>query len=441
MASTHLNTTGSVTSPFETWAKANTAPTVTGLSAGDYLLVDSAYNTVQAGISLTFPGTPSSPNIVHSGTPGATSGETAYVAGALFASSTTTATFNGSYKARGITFQAQSASSHDLNIGTASGNCVTLDDCKIRHTGAGGSSTITMGSLGSGTGGYINIRNSTIKFASTGQTLALNQKVDIDGLTVESGSSNPTNFITVDTGGHAANIDIRGLDLTNFTSWSGNIFAASTYGGNKVKLRDVTFPAAGSPNLTGALKAGDHIEMWNYGSGSTSYKFWIEDYCYTAKDNTSIYVTGSSVSGQALSYKVDTSANCSVANVGRLYLGRVALNQTSGSYTEKVLIARDGSATAFLDSELYTECEYLGTSGKPMGVNVNDACDLLTQINSGGTAQASDSTPWTGLGGTNVTQKLDVVLNPKFGAYVDVYVCFVKASITAYVHPIPSIPV
>lgn len=430
-----LNTTGTgvggttwVTA-FTTWVAASGA-----MAAGDVLFVDSAFNTVPAGQTVTFPGTPASPNIIISGTPGSAGTMTAYVAGALLASSNTTFTVNGSFRAKGVTFNTQSGSSHDMLIGTATTNSVVLDLCALRSTGAGGSSRVYVGTFSTDVGSSFTAKNCTIKFGAAGQSLYPDRLCMFDGLTLESGGTSPTSFCTPAPGAHSGEIYFQALDLTNASAGI-NLVSAPTQSGIVVRFNDVRLPASWSGALAGTLKVGNHIEMWNGDNGNTNYKMKVLDYAYTANENTSIYVTGTTVAAQAMSIKVDTTANCSWASVGKVPLTPILVDQSSGTYTVTCEIARDGSATPYLNSDIWLEVEYLGTSSSTLGVVTDNACDLLTFVNSGGSNITSSAAAWTGLGGTNNTMKLQVTITPKKPGYILPKVCFAKASSTCYVDP------
>lgn len=436
MATIHLNTTGSNTSPYDTWAKAATtwATAVTGMVAGDVLAVDSAYTTLAAGINLTFPGTPANPNIILSGTPGVTSGLTAIVQGAICGSSTTTHVVSGSFIAKGVIFRSTSASSHDANFGTSSGNTIVLDNCTTEMTGAGGSSTYVLGATGSGVGSHLILRNHGFKLGSAAQYFNINMQVDVDGGSLLAGGTSPTNMFYPGASARTCQFTVQGLDLTNASAGI-NICNAPYAGATVCTFRDIKTPASWSGALVGTLKAGNRFEMWNGGNGNTNYSMKILDYTFTANENTSIYVTGTTVAAQAMSIKVDTTANCSRAAPAQMALLPVLVDQSSGTYTVTAEIARDGSSTAYLDSEVWLEVEYLGTTTSTLGVMADDACDILTQVNSGGTAQTTSTTPWTGLGGTNITQKCVVTITPKKPGYILPRICFAKPSSTFYVDP------
>lgn len=434
MAMIHLNTTGSNTSPYDTWAKAATswATAQAGMAAGDTLVVDKAFTTAVAGINLTFPGTPANPNLIIGGTPAATSGLSDSATGAAMTTSNTTFVCNGSYRMKSITLLSTSGSSHDMTICGASGNVQVYDTCAFNH-GSGGSSTIYIGATGSSQGSYALIRNSSFKLGSTGQTININNKIDIDGFAFTTGGSTPTTGIfTLASAAHTSELNCQSLDLT-LAGVGVILVVAPAFGGCHTVFRDVRLPASWSGTLAGTLKAGNRIEMWNGDNANTNYRCKILDYAVTINESTSIYVTATTVAGTSLSYKCDTTANCSLASVGKMALAPILVNQSSGTYTVTVEIARDGSATPYLNSDVWLEIEYLGTTSSTLGVVTDNACDLVTFVTSGGSNATSSSATWTGLSGTNNKMKLQVTITPKKPGYILPRVCMAKASSTFYV--------
>lgn len=436
MADRFLNTTGSNTSPYDTWAKAATAwsTVVTGSAAGDRFVVDTAFNTSVAGIALTFPGTPASPNQVLSVTPTGASGISSLTAGALCLTSNTSFSIVGSLYAYGITFQSSSGSSHDIGLCTSTTNVQILDTCSI-ISGSGGSSTVTLGATGASVGSSLTLVNTSFKFGAVGQTVNLNGEVFMLGGTLLSGGSSPTNFFNPGQGTRACKINSVGFDFNNCAAGF-NICSAQTSGGCTVTFSDFKLPASFSGALqAGTTKAGCRSEFYNGDNAATGYRFSIADYPGTATESASIYLTGTLTDGVAISDKIVTSANVKFPAAFKsrwLY----AYDAGAGSAkTATVQCARDGSATKYNDDEVWLEVECLGTSSFPLGVFSSDrVADVVAAAAAQATGVGTGS--WSGLSGTACSMALAASYTPRNTGYVRARVCMAVPSATLYYDPV-----
>lgn len=436
MADRHLNTTGSGTAGGTTWATAFTSwsAAVAAMSAGDVLYVDSAFNTAVTGINLTFPGTPANPNRILSGTPDTISGITALVAGADCASNNTTFSVVGSFYAYGIDFLSSSGSSHALSIGAGNGNVVVLDNCTIQHTGAGGGSTISLGTTSGNAGTHITLVDTGFKFGAAGQIVSLNSMIVMQGGSVLAGGTSPTTVFSPAGGQRACSVDSIGFDFSNCSS-TVNLTSVTLDGGSDILFADFRVPASwsGVP-VTGTTRAGMRAEFYAGDNSTGVHRYWIYDYPATEQESSSIYLTGTTVDGASISGKITCSANVAYP---QCYKSKwiYAYDAGAGSArTATVQCARDGSATVYDNDEVWLEVECLGNASYPLGVFSDDApADVLTAP----AAQTSSSASWTGLSGTNCKFELSVSYTPRLPGYVRARVCAaIPSSGVVYYDPV-----
>ena len=432
----HLNTTGSGTAGGTTWATAFTSWTaaVAAMVAGDVLNVDVAFNTSAAGLTLVFPGTAASPNQVLSGTPAVVSGLTALSAGAQLLSSTPTLVVTGSFYMYGVTLECSSASNSPVAFAGSTTNTEEFDTCKFRLSGNNGASGIILGSISASVGSQVRCTSCSFRFANAGQQIRVNSRVEFYSCSIESGGTSPTTLFSMGNGARGAVCIGIGFDFTNLSS-SANICAALISSSCSVLFSDCKMPASWSGVFqTGTTLVGCRSEFYAFDNAATSYRFSINDFPGSAREDATIYLTGSTTDGGNISDKFTTSANVvfPAAFRGRWYYQDVTT--TGSSKTGTVQCARNGSATPYKDNEVWMELEYFSSSGTPLGAFVSDrmADVLSTPAN-----QAAGTGPWTGLGGTNVLMALATTFTPQMVGYVRARVCVAVASISdLYVDPV-----
>jgi len=115
----------------------------------------------------------------------------------------------------------------------------------------------------------------------------------------------------------------------------------------------------------------------------------------------------------------------------------VQWNETVGSaITATIEIVHD-SVTNITDQQIWMEVQYLGTSGTPLALFVDDAAaDYITAA----ADQADSSASWTTTGLTNPnTQKLVVTFTPQEIGIIRCRVVLAKPSYTIYVDPLLTV--
>lgn len=442
MADIHLNTTGSNTAPYDTWAKAATtlATAVGGMAAGDNLLIDKAFTTSAAGVSVAFPGTPASPNRIYSGTPAAGSGLSDVSAGAKVVSSTTSFSVNGSVHGFLLEFEGTSASGTTLNMGIQGGNVQVWEDCYFNRPGTSNSGAVQFGASGSNLQSQVTLIRPSFRFGATGQNVRPHGLVDMFDVKFVSGT-NPTIIFAPATGGRGNTFRVFGMDCANL----GTTFAICNMGGDQqgsCQFSDIELPASWSGTFSsGTVRPNNCHDFFCADSADTQYRFWMTRYEGNIHEDAAVYLSGSTTDGGSISDVFETSANVAFPGAlkGRWYVVDVSSGLGS-SKTATIQCAMDGASTIPTDAEVWMELEFFGTSGVPLGKYTTDRCTPFAFLTSAATTHNSSSESWTGLGGTNCKFKLECTFTPEEAGYIRARVCTAMAS-NSQLHVDPNITV
>lgn len=429
MADRFIASTGSNTSPYDTWAKAATSFTTaaSGSAAGDRFIVDAGYSTSEAGITVTLPGTPANPNQIISATPGSGSAFTES-AGAIIQSSTTALTINGSYAASGVTFRGTSAPSHALTLHAGSGDVGVHESCKYEHTGGGTSSSIAIGCITAAQGSSVLLRNPTFKTGNGGQFVSVSGHIEVKGGSWASGGTLPNIAFKPSTSAKGVVFLVDGMDLSNFATTT---ILTSQQGGYVCRFRGITLPTGwgvttGFPITLANKVPGQQVELYDFMIGSTKWRQWIEDYAASIKSETTVKVTAN-----AHSLKVATTTNTNLGGVGAKLRDMHARLAGGVSKTLTVDLCTDN--VTLTDKEAILDVDFFNTSGSYL---YSRSTSNPAGLASSATNLTSSSTTWSTSGlSTPVRQKLELSITPAEDGYCIARVRAVKPSTTIYVDP------
>lgn len=443
MANKYLRSTdGSDADDGSTWAlaKAKIAAAITASASGDQIIVSQVHaETTGAAVTITMPGSITAPFRIACGNDAAEPP----TADATTASIKTTGGSDISIKASGdifgILFECGDASNFaNMNINTGTSpttNMQRYKDCLFRMSGAHPSAIFSIGSIGTSSITKTTFANSTFKFSSTSQYVGLGGTVEINGGGIESGGSTPVALFKAGGSGYSTNAVISGFDFSALAATVHLIKTPSNSQG-KIVLRDCKLPASWSGNLVQAAYSipDNRFEMWNCDSGNTNYKFWIEDWVGTIKQEATVIMTGGASDG-VTGYAMKMASNANASGRGGELVSPEIIQRvdTVGSSKTATLEILHDSTTNLTDDEVWIELSYLGTSGFPVDT-------VITDRKAGPFATAADQTAssatWTTTGLTNPNkQKLQVTFTPQVKGYVRARVFLAKASKTVYVDP------
>ena len=447
MATLYVRSTdGSDADNGTTWALAKA--TLAGVSAidsaGDTIYVSQSHAESTAGaVTFAGAGTTASPVKLLCGN------DAAEPPTALATTATVTATgasgaiaVGGAAYVYGITFIA--ATSITLNS-VAANTTQRLEQCSFQTTAAG--STGFIQTAGGSNQLYKTVlKNCTFKFANAANYVTCWGNLSIEGGSIVSGTTTPTNVFRFASDRTSSGLLCSGFDFSNLASTVNLCASATSIGSGKMVFRDCKLPASWSGSLvaSGLVGMGQRFEMHNCDSTDTNYRLWVEDYAGSIKQETTIIRTGGASDGTTgLSWKMVTSSNSSYPLVTLESPEIHVWNATTGSsLTATVEIVHDtnvaggqgaGTGSRFQNNEIWLEVMYLGTSGVPLGTWTSDApTDVLTAA----ADQTDSSETWTTTGLTTPqTQKLSVTFTAQEKGFVVAKVVMAKASKTIYVCP------
>lgn len=437
------NTTTTGTAVFttrlpSTWANATVSlgKAGGGSVAGDTVYVSHQHAETQASaMFFSFVGTQAAPIKVLCANDGAEPPTALATTATVTTTGTNAISFNNTTYAYfyGISFNAGTgAGSASL---TMTGQGMRYEACNFSLLASGSSGRVSLSNFG---GSWKTLLNCGFKFsnASQGITAGSGTTAYLDGCSLLSGGTSPSAFFV--TVGNAYTVIIRGLDLTNASAGI-NISSSSTV----CTVFDVInsrLPASWSGSLNSfSISDGSVWQMFNCDSADTNYRYRKATEYGTVQEETTLVRTGGASDGDTtISYKMvsNSSSEWPTFTLDSPKLFGKRITSTGSALTATVEILHD-SATNLDDDEIWLECMYLGTSGTPLALFVDDAAaDVLATP----AAQADSSETWTTTGMANPnTQKLSVTFTPQEKGVAVFVVRLALASKTVYIDPLVTI--
>ena len=426
--------TGSNTSPYETWAKAATtfATAIAQAStAGDIVAVDAA--SPPADIAATTTWTFAADIFVIASTNSGTATITPTTMGATTwlgysASAAYGITLAGAFKVKmyGLTFRAGTAGSAvAMSMSGTDGAAYEFENCYF-WANASSSARITFGGGGSSQNSITRLISPTFRFSSAGGGLTVGGAVEIQGGSVSSAGTAPTTLFAV----AIRLVSMRWLD-GDLSFVTGTLVGSQADNANdfhfiRPKLGSGVLPLA---TQTPANKSSGRVYIYNGASDGTDGQFAYYDALGSIVTDTGLKYTAGAA---GMSWKVTTTANASKTSPFtspwvNLY------NSATSSVTPRLEILRDGSATAYKDSEVYAEFSAKVTSGFMQGTYYTDR-QSLTDLAAGttGANQAAGTDTWDGENATHWAGKIDsgAALTPAEPGHIMGRVCVALASVT-----------
>jgi hypothetical protein len=420
-----------------TWADAFTTLAAAAAVdvAGDNIWVASDHSESTAGnVLLSWAGTAASPTRIisadkTSGAPPATMQAGASVA-ATGANNITV--FNSGFGyAFGITFGAGNGGTTGFVSVNGSTGDVVCEQCSFKLVGSGATARIN---LSNNPGGKSKLVDCTFKFASTSQAIRsgtlTGTSAQVTGGSILSGGSAIAQLLNPSDG---QTFLFDGFDLSNAAATADIVSGTSE--NVFVTLRNCKLPASWSGNLCSAvIGVGSIINLHGTDSTDTNYRLAKGTiYGNVVHETTLVRSDGASDGTTSLSWNMTSTADAEWNHQTLDSPEIVRWNETVGSAITATIEILHDSATNIQDDEIWMEMQYLGTSGVPLSLFVDDAAAdyLATPAD-----QADSSASWTTTGMTNPnTQKLSVTFTPQEKGFIHAVVKLAKASYTVYVDP------
>ncbi len=435
--------TGSNTSPYETWAKAATS-FQTGLTqastTGDEVRFDTANVPAAdkenaADVTYTLAGNCR----IICGTQSGASGITPAAMGTATWIGNSTANRSvllaGAFRAYifGLTIRTAGATADSIGWGASDDVHYEAEQCYLWNGNSNASAFLRLGhSAANSANCYLKFTTCTFRLGAVAQAIRIAANVEMVDCSLSSAGTAPTT--SVFNGSDSS--DAGGGRLTAIgCDWS--------YGGSCPLVGDVARPAQLFEFIQCKLGSGYTMLAAQTATNKSSGQVWVRD-CASGDDHglfgyadamgsvvsdTGIYYT-SGAAGQ--SWKVVTTAAASFSTpfvtpwISRYY--------TAQTTTPRLEILRNNSTAAYQDNEVSTERMAKDTSGSTKS---SFASDRMAVGGSAANQAAGDGLgSWTGEGGSAWSGKLDagsVVLAE--AGYVAMRFVFGAPIATAYVHP------
>lgn len=288
--------------------------------------------------------------------------------------------------------------------------------------------TFDIGDTGAATADIFNINNTGI--------------TEFEDCTILNGSNRTGSLFSIDY--RAAHVIVNGMDISSCTGTGFEIFAQRNNAAGVYIFQHLKLPATMIFYETGgSLSGGLEVVVSNSGNGLAPAQIDHKQTNGVMQEDTSIYRTGgASFNGTNASWSVTTESSCSYARPYRSPWIVVNVDST-GSKNFDIFITHDTTPSADLtDTEVYMELQYKDTSSSDEWVLVDDR---PTDIAGAGTAQDDDTTStWNGTGPSfTYKQRLrnTVTVNTTGIARARVCVCYPSIAAGDYFYIDPKVVV
>lgn len=413
------------------------------MAAGDRLFVSNNHaSSYAAHLTVSFPGTPASPNQVLCVSDAAAPPTALAATATVTTTGASDITWNGSQYCYGIELSAGSGAVNSyMNLGSAvaGGTTQTYKNCTFKLAATSANNKIFIGGVVANQPvSRVLWRNCSFNFtAAAHQVYTRMGDLEIQGLSALAGTTSPTTLFSTGSNQYRGRIIASGLDLTNLVA-AVNIFSAGVP--SIGSIRNSKLPASWTGSLvSGTMIPGERYTMHNCDSADTNYRIWQEGYAGSVRSETTLVRTGGSGDGTTtLSWKMATSANAEYPLI-LLESGEIHsewIDTVGAAKTVTVEILHD-STTNLKDDEIWLDVQYLGTTGFPLSLFANDAkADVFATA----ADQTASTATWTTTGLTNPNkQKLAVTFTPQEKGVAICRVMLAKASYTVYVDPMATV--
>lgn len=393
-------------SPYDTWANAasSLAQAVAVVAAGETIYVHAATYTIASSTTWTLP---ANVRILCTNdlanTPPTVESSAAVMDGRGVSGLNLTINGGPAY-IKGIAFKSGFTSGAVI-IGLAlqNGNRIVAENCDFHIDPGTATSTVQFGSGTTNDHAEVWLKNCSFYFGRTDQGLTAACRMTIEGgSTLVSGSLVPVLLVKVWLK-NCPSVTIIGRNLSGMTS--GSIFSENTTAPCNIVLSQCKLGAATLNSSIGI--AGNEYFLYDCAVGNQHYQFAHYAYNGSTTVSTAIYANDGAqydTAGNKLAWVVAGNANASRANP--YYSPWVPrYNETLSALTPSVEILRDGSTTAYKDTEVWAEFSAKIAGGSPLAAIV--ASDFGGHLSAGANqASGAGTGNWTGAAGSAWSGKL-----------------------------------
>lgn len=443
MATYFVSSAGSNTSPYDTWAKAATSLATALLmatTAGDIVVIQ--YDGVPSGDSALSADTTYTISdgvwIVSASNDGGSSytltpmGDSNYIGHSSSNRSITLGASNGSkIGVWGLTLRVSGATTDNIRLGSAIGNynTITLVNCYLWQAN-------TSGAIVGQNGAYVKLIDCTLRFGSTSNYVDIVGQVELINCTLSNAGTCPSYLFAATGGGSGRAI---GCDFSFLTTGVLNDTSGGTSRAATLTLDRCTLGSG--VTVLGAMATSKSprpdVYVLDCHSGDTHMQFGYHNALGSLTLDSAIYFTSNPI---AVSWKVVTTSVCTAKTPFETpWIDKY--NDTLSSITPYFEVLRDGSATAWKDSEVWAEFNAKTTSGSTLASVYDDrVADASHYTGVAGSDQATGAGAgsWTGEGGTIWSGKCDSgsAFTPAEVGYIRGRLVFGVPSETIYIDPV-----
>jgi hypothetical protein len=439
MSTYFVSAGGSSTSPYDTWAKAaNSLAAALALATANDDTVVIQYDAVPSAdaelVSDTTYVLAGNICIVSASNNGGSSWSPAPMLGASWIGNSTTncaVRFSGAFRALfdGLTLRVSGGANDNIEVPqSGDGYHYELHNCRFWLASTSASSNVIIGAVAGNANGYVRLVNPTFVFGHASQKIQASCTVDVEGGGVLGSGLSPATLIFPSN--NCTGVKFSGTDLSQIT---GAIVGNNASNAAAVVLDRCKLGAGVAWLTTQSVlnKSGSSVTVIDCASGDTHGVFGYQDALGLLTTDAGVYVTASPAGA---SWKVVTTANASrhtpfVTPWVSTYWG------ATSEITPRIEVLRNGSSTAYTDSEVWGEFLVKVTSGSTLGTYHADRAAL----SAAGTAQAAGVGlgSWTGESGTAWSGKVDsgAPLTPAEAGDLSARVFVGAPSATVFVDP------
>ena len=451
MATYFVASGGSNTAPYDTWAKAATslqtaltAATATGdLVIIQYNAVPSGDAEVAADTTYTFAGNVS---LISASNDGGSAWTPTEMGTANWIGNSTTnrgITFAGAFACYvyGLTLRISGSSADNCTLVSSPGQDIIVESCYFWQGNTATTAYIILSSGTTAANEYaVRCLNCTFRFGNTSQGLFTGVgKHIIEGGSVSSAGSAPSNLFKVASGQATQTIDLCGVDLSFVTTTlvPDNANGYNVYNFRQCKLGSgVTIMAA---QTTVPNNGSVDVYVYDCASGDEHYHFQHHNALGSLTTDTGIYANAGAswnAADSKASWKIVTTANATYANP---YISPwiTVHHEGTSAITPNFECVRSGSSTAYNNDEVWSEWMFKGTSGFTLGTHDHSDRRTLAAAAAAQTTGALGASDWTGENATSWFGKLSptATITPAELGDLCGRVVMGKASDTVYVDP------
>jgi hypothetical protein len=364
VANVFCSSTGSNTSPYETWAKAATtfATAIAAAGTGDIIAVDATNPPadIAADTTWTFVANCSVIASTNSGTSTitpTTMGTTTYL-GASGATSYSV-TLSGAFKVffYGLTFRVAGTANRNISLAQTDGSHFEFENCYFWLGTTNVGPNIACGLVGQTTNAFVSLKNCTFRFGASGQGILTSSAVAIIGGSVSSAGTAPSVLFKAS---KSDNFQCSGLDVSHVGS--GTLVGDNTSGSGVYVFDSVKLGSGMTILATQTLtsKAGAKVFVFDSASGDTHGLIGYYDSFGQIVSNTGTYLTAGAA---AQSWQITTTANCSFTTpFVTPWIDFYSAAASAATYKLE-LLRNNGTATAYNDAQVWGEFSVKDNSG------------------------------------------------------------------------------